>query len=103
MALRAPSSCARCVNCSRTRCWRCYKENLLSEEQEQHFNILFLGGGSGVYVGAIRAAQLGMNVAVVERDKLGGTCLHRGCIPSKAYLEAAQVYSELQHAGAFAL
>ena len=40
---------------------------------EQHFNVAFLGGGSGGYVGAIRAAQLGMNVAVIERDKLGGT------------------------------
>jgi dihydrolipoamide dehydrogenase len=75
----------------------------LSEEQEQHFNILFLGGGSGGYVGAIRAAQLGMNVAVVERDKLGGTCLHRGCIPSKAYLEAAQVYTEVQEAAGFGI
>jgi dihydrolipoamide dehydrogenase len=70
---------------------------------EQHYNVAFLGGGSGGYVGAIRAAQLGMNVAVIERDKLGGTCLHRGCIPSKAYLEAAHVYSELQHAGSFGL
>ena len=70
---------------------------------EQHFNVAFLGGGSGGYVGAVRAAQLGMSVAVIERDKLGGTCLHRGCIPSKAYLEAAHVYSELQHAGDFGI
>jgi dihydrolipoamide dehydrogenase len=70
---------------------------------DQHFNVAFLGGGSGGYVGAIRAAQLGMNVAVIERDKLGGTCLHRGCIPSKVYLESAQVYSEMQHAGDFGL
>lgn len=70
---------------------------------EQHFNVAFLGGGSGGYVGAVRAAQLGMNVAVIERDKLGGTCLHRGCIPSKAYLEAAHVYSELQHADDFGI
>ncbi|HEX6510126.1 MAG TPA: dihydrolipoyl dehydrogenase, partial [Chloroflexota bacterium] len=68
---------------------------------EQNFNVVFLGGGSGGYVGAIRAAQLGMNVAVIERDKLGGTCLHRGCIPSKAYLEAAAVYTEAQHAADF--
>jgi dihydrolipoamide dehydrogenase len=64
---------------------------------EQHFNVAFIGGGSGGYVGAIRAAQLGMQVAVIERDKLGGTCLHRGCIPSKAYLESAHVFTELQH------
>jgi dihydrolipoamide dehydrogenase len=70
---------------------------------EQRYNVAFLGGGSGGYVGAIRAAQLGMNVAVIERDKLGGTCLHRGCIPSKAYLESAQVYAEMQHAGDFGL
>lgn len=70
---------------------------------DQHFDILFLGGGSGGYVGAIRASQLGMKVAVIERDKLGGTCLHRGCIPSKAYLESAHVFSELQHAGSFGL
>jgi len=70
---------------------------------EQHFNVVFLGGGSGGYVGAIRAAQLGMQVAVIERDKLGGTCLHRGCIPSKAYLESAHVYSEIQHSQDFGL
>jgi dihydrolipoamide dehydrogenase len=70
---------------------------------EQHFTVVFLGGGSAGYVGAIRAAQLGMSVAVVERDKLGGTCLHRGCIPSKAYLEAAHLYTEMQHADAFGL
>ena len=69
----------------------------------QHFNVVFLGGGSGGYVGAIRAAQLGMSVAVIERDKLGGTCLHRGCIPSKAYLESAHVYTEFQHRETFGL
>lgn len=70
---------------------------------DQRFQVVFLGGGSGGYVGAIRAAQLGLSVAVIERDKLGGTCLHRGCIPSKAYLEAAHRYSEMQHAGEFGL
>jgi dihydrolipoamide dehydrogenase len=70
---------------------------------DQHFTVAFLGGGSGGYVGAIRAAQLGMQVAVIERDKLGGTCLHRGCIPSKAYLESAQVYGEMQHRETFGL
>ena len=57
---------------------------------EQTFDLLILGGGMS-YVGAIRAAQLGMKVAVVERDKLGGTCLNRGCIPSKALLETADL------------
>lgn len=70
---------------------------------EQHFNLAFIGGGSGGYVGAIRAAQLGMQVAVIERDKLGGTCLHRGCIPSKAYLESASVYQEFQHRETFGI
>ncbi|HZS94108.1 MAG TPA: dihydrolipoyl dehydrogenase [Chloroflexota bacterium] len=70
---------------------------------EQHFNLVFLGGGSGGYVGAIRAAQLGLSVAVIEKDKLGGTCLHRGCIPSKAYLESAHVYTQFQHRDAFGL
>jgi dihydrolipoamide dehydrogenase len=70
---------------------------------DQHFNAIFLGGGSGGYVGAIRAAQLGMQVAVIERDKLGGTCLHRGCIPSKAYLESAHLFDQLQHRDAFGI
>jgi dihydrolipoamide dehydrogenase len=70
---------------------------------EGRYDVVVLGGGSGGYVGAIRAAQLGMNVAVIERDKLGGTCLHRGCIPSKAYLQAAHLFTEMQHAGDFGL
>jgi len=54
----------------------------------------FLGGGMGGYVGAIRAAQLGLTTAVVEEDKLGGTCLHRGCIPTKALLQSAFVLDQ---------
>ena len=81
---------------------RCVEEDLALTEQ-QRFDVVFLGGGSGGYVGAIRAAQLGMRVAVIERDKLGGTCLHRGCIPSKAYLESAHVFSEFQHRELFGL
>lgn len=71
--------------------------------ESQHFNVVFIGGGSGGYVGAIRAAQLGMQVAVIERDKLGGTCLHRGCIPSKAYLESAHIFTQFQHRETFGL
>jgi dihydrolipoamide dehydrogenase len=56
----------------------------------QRFDLLILGGGMS-YVGAIRAAQLGLKVAIVERDRLGGTCLNRGCIPSKALLETADL------------
>jgi dihydrolipoamide dehydrogenase len=55
------------------------------------FDILILGGGSGGYACALRAAQLGKNVALVEKDKIGGTCLHRGCIPTKALLHAGEV------------
>lgn len=55
------------------------------------FDLVVLGGGSGGYSAAIRATELGMTVALVEEDKLGGTCLHRGCIPTKALLHAAEV------------
>ena len=54
-------------------------------------DLVILGGGSGGYACALRAAQLGLSVIVVEKDKLGGTCLHRGCIPTKALLQAAEV------------
>lgn len=57
------------------------------------YDIVVLGGGTGGYLAAIRAAQLGKSVAIVERDKLGGTCLHRGCIPSKALLRSAEVHA----------
>ncbi len=67
----------------------------------QEFDLVVLGGGTGGYVAAIRAAQLGMSVAVVEKDKLGGTCLHRGCIPSKALLRSAEVYATLKESEKF--
>ncbi|SDK68665.1 dihydrolipoamide dehydrogenase [Paenibacillus sp. OK060] len=59
-------------------------------------DVAILGGGTGGYVAAIRAAQLGKQVVIIEKDKLGGTCLHRGCIPSKALLRSAEVYAEIQ-------
>ncbi len=55
------------------------------------FDVVILGGGSGGYACALRSAQLGLSVALIEKDKLGGTCLHRGCIPTKALLHAAEV------------
>jgi dihydrolipoamide dehydrogenase len=55
------------------------------------YDIVILGGGSGGYACALRAAELGKRVALIERDKVGGTCLHRGCIPTKALLHAAEV------------
>jgi dihydrolipoamide dehydrogenase len=64
-------------------------------------DIAVLGGGPGGYTAAIRAAQEGKSVAIVERDRIGGTCLHRGCIPSKALLRSAEVYQSLLHADTY--
>ncbi|MDX6223350.1 MAG: dihydrolipoamide dehydrogenase, partial [Frankiales bacterium] len=55
------------------------------------YDLVILGAGSGGYACALRASELGFSVAMVERDKVGGTCLHRGCIPTKALLHAAEV------------
>jgi dihydrolipoamide dehydrogenase len=66
---------------------------------QQRFDLLILGGGMS-YVGAIRAAQLGLTVGLVERDRLGGTCLNRGCIPSKALLETAELLHRVTEQGA---
>ena len=60
-------------------------------DAETTFDVVILGGGSGGYACALRAAELGLSVALVEKVKLGGTCLHRGCIPTKALLHAAEV------------
>ena len=60
-------------------------------------SVLVLGGGPGGYVAAIRAAQLGAKVTLVEKDKIGGTCLNRGCMPTKALLHSAEVYHEATH------
>ena len=65
------------------------------------FDVIFLGGGPAGYVGAIRGAQLGLNVAVVEREGLGGTCVLWGCIPAKALLEAANLATRVSHAAEF--
>lgn len=58
---------------------------------DNQFDVVILGGGSGGYACALRSAELGLSVALIEKDKLGGTCLHRGCIPTKALLHAAEV------------
>lgn len=63
-----------------------------------NFDLIIIGTGPGGYVAAIRASQLGMNVAVVERESLGGICLNWGCIPTKALLKSAQVFEYIQHA-----
>src|SRR5207247_1934474 len=65
------------------------------------YDVVILGGGSGGYATAFRAAQLGLSVALVEKDKLGGTCLHRGCIPTKALLHAGEVADATREAEQF--
>lgn len=65
------------------------------------FDVVILGGGSGGYACALRSAQLGLSVALIEQDKLGGTCLHRGCIPTKALLHAGEIAENTKHAAEF--
>ena len=65
------------------------------------FDVVILGGGSGGYAAALRSAQLGKSVALIEKDKLGGTCLHRGCIPTKALLHSAEVADVTREAAAY--
>jgi dihydrolipoamide dehydrogenase len=69
----------------------------------KEFDLIVVGGGPGGYVAAIRAAQLGMKVGVIEQDKLGGLCLNWGCIPSKALLRSAEVYHLMHRAKEFGL
>lgn len=66
-------------------------------------DVAILGGGNGGYAAALRATQLGLSVALVERDKVGGTCLHRGCIPTKALLHSAEVLENIIQAGNFGI
>ncbi|MEU6743598.1 dihydrolipoyl dehydrogenase [Streptosporangium sandarakinum] len=65
------------------------------------YDIVVLGGGSGGYACALRAAELGKSVALIEKDKIGGTCLHRGCIPTKTLLHSAEVADETRESAAF--
>lgn len=74
-----------------------------SPHAEHTFDVVILGGGSGGYSCALRAAQLGLSVALVEKDKLGGTCLHRGCIPTKALLHAAEVADSTRDGARFGI
>jgi dihydrolipoamide dehydrogenase len=67
----------------------------------QSRDLIVLGSGPGGYVAAIRAAQLGRQVAIIERESLGGVCLNWGCIPSKALLRSAQLYNDMKHASTF--
>jgi len=67
------------------------------------YDIIIIGSGPGGYVTAIRASQLGLKVAVVEKENLGGICLNWGCIPTKALLKSAQVYEYLKHVDSYGL
>jgi dihydrolipoamide dehydrogenase len=69
--------------------------------EPQTVDLVVLGGGSGGYAAALRASELGMNVVMVEKDKVGGTCLHVGCIPTKALLHAAEVADTIKEAEQF--
>ena len=69
----------------------------------EQYDLIVLGSGPGGYVAAIRAAQLGLKVAIVERELLGGICLNWGCIPTKALLRSAEVFHYMQHADAYGL
>lgn len=70
---------------------------------DQQFDVVVLGGGSAGYATAIRASQLGMRAAVIEKDKLGGTCLHRGCVPTKALLHAAELADAVHDGAAYGI
>lgn len=67
------------------------------------FDVLILGGGPGGYAAALRAAQLDLSVAIVEKDKIGGTCLHRGCIPTKALLHAGEIADAVRESAQFGI
>src|SRR3546814_12553027 len=80
-------------------------EGLLKEPimADTNYDLIVLGSGPGGYVAAIRAAQLGLKTAIVERENLGGICLNWGCIPTKALLRSAAIYHSMQHAGDYGL
>lgn len=73
------------------------------DEMAHEYDLVVLGAGTGGYVAAIKASQLGLKVAVVEKGKLGGTCLHHGCIPSKALLRSAEVYKTMKESEKFGI
>ncbi|HEX2356655.1 MAG TPA: dihydrolipoyl dehydrogenase [Micromonosporaceae bacterium] len=75
----------------------------MSEQNGGNFDVVVLGGGSGGYATALRAAQLDLSVALIEKDKVGGTCLHRGCIPTKALLHAGEVADQTRESEQFGI
>jgi len=70
---------------------------------EHTVDLVVIGGGSGGYAAALRAAELGRSVVVIEKDKVGGTCLHRGCIPTKALLHAAEIADQVRESSSFGI
>ena len=68
-----------------------------------NFDVIVLGSGPGGYVTAIRASQLGLKTAIIEKESLGGVCLNWGCIPTKALLKSAQVFEYINHAEDFGI
>src|SRR5271163_33042 len=70
---------------------------------ESSYDCIVIGSGPGGYVGAIRAAQLGLKTAVVEKDRVGGRCLNYACIPAKAVLRSADILTEIREAGDYGL
>jgi dihydrolipoamide dehydrogenase len=78
-------------------------ENFIQPDILMNYDVIVIGSGPGGYVTAIRASQLGMKTAVIEKAELGGVCLNWGCIPTKALLKSAQVFEYLKHAGDYGL
>src|SRR5207244_12847984 len=72
----------------------------MESRMTDQYDVIVLGSGPGGYVAAIRAAQLGLKTAIVERENLGGICLNWGCIPTKALLRSAEVFHQIKHANA---
>lgn len=73
----------------------------MSDAADTHFDLIVIGGGPAGYAAALYGSSAGLNIAVVEKDKVGGTCLHRGCVPAKELLETAHVYRTVGHAATF--